>query len=177
MFGRVVLVFLIHKFEIVCVAPLLFNYIENHVTRGKGALHIKCVLSSPSETFIRNIFSFINIVTVMFEIHADTCIQEPIRAFWFTVTRLDSSRSSMKCTAFRNREKKLARLFSVYGYISHCSNVDELMTELGHKLKPEDWQLFIASSKLTPKEDPFFDNGNDLPLIPVSHDYTYKNHM
>lgn len=50
-----------------------------------------------------------------------------------------------KLLPFCNWEKHVPNSFSMNGDIFYCNSVDELMRALGHKSKPENWQLFIDS--------------------------------
>jgi hypothetical protein len=75
-------------------------------------------------------------------------------------------------STFRSRHKDLEKYFRKEGDLVSCINVDGLMTALGLKHNPQDWRLFIDSSKLSLKAV-LLHNGNDLPSIPVA----YAAHM
>ena len=49
-----------------------------------------------------------------------------------------------------------------------CYDVDDLMNVLGIKHDPQEWRLFIDSSKLSLKAA-LLHNGNQHPSIPVEH--------
>jgi len=59
-----------------------------------------------------------------------------------------------------------------------CYDVDSLMTALGIKHDPQEWRIFIDSSKLSLKAV-LLNNGNPHPSIPVQHAVhmkeTYEN--
>ena len=59
-----------------------------------------------------------------------------------------------------------------------CYDVDDLMNALGIKHDPQEWRLFIDSSKLSLKAV-LLHNGNQHPSIPVGHAVhmqdTYEN--
>jgi hypothetical protein len=77
--------------------------------------------------------------------------------------------SSTRVSHIRTRHRKLATFFKVQDSICYCDNVAGLMTELGlTEYKPEDWRLFIDSSKASLKAVLLF-NGNTKPSVPVAH--------
>ena len=45
--------------------------------------------------------------------------------------------------SYRNREKDLAKFFSVEDGIIYCNNVNKLMKAVGHKHIASEWRLFI----------------------------------
>mgnify|MGYP003623728426 FL=1 len=49
-----------------------------------------------------------------------------------------------------------------------CNDVDGLMVAMGMKHVPDEWRLFIDSSKLSLKVV-LLHNGNKLPSIPIGH--------
>ena len=59
-----------------------------------------------------------------------------------------------------------------------CYDVGDLMNSLGIKYDPQEWRLFIDSSKLSLKAV-LLHNGNQHPSIPVGHvvhmNETYEN--
>ncbi|GBN30538.1 hypothetical protein AVEN_174503-1 [Araneus ventricosus] len=51
------------------------------------------------------------------------------------------------------------------GDVIFCNDVDSLFKALGLQHSPQEWRLFLDSSKVTLKAD-LFHNGNKHPLIP-----------
>ena len=52
------------------------------------------------------------------------------------------------------------------GRLVYCTDVDGIMQEFGYSQRPEEWKLFIDSSKLILKA---LLNGNMLPSISVGY--------
>jgi hypothetical protein len=75
-------------------------------------------------------------------------------------------------SVFRDREKNLQVTFTMNGDISYCNSADELLRTLGHEHTPEDWRLFIDSSKLNLKA--VLHNVNDLSSTPVAYAVSMK---
>ena len=83
-----------------------------------------------------------------------------------------------KITSFRSRQTTLAAFFEMKETLCYCSNIDKLLQELGIVHHPEEWRLFIDSSKLSLKAV-LLHNGNIYPSVPVGHAVhmkeTYEN--
>lgn len=81
-------------------------------------------------------------------------------------------------SVYRNRQKPLITFFFKEGDLSACHNISGLMAALKINYKPEQWRLFIDSSKTSLKAV-LLNNGNVLPSIPVGHAVhmkeTYEN--
>ena len=64
------------------------------------------------------------------------------------------------------------------GGLVYCTDVGGIMQEFGYSHRPEEWKLFIDSSKLSPKTV-LLHNKNMLTSIPVGYaahmKETYKN--
>ena len=58
--------------------------------------------------------------------------------------------------------------FRKKGDLVFCYDADDLMNALGIKHDPQEWRLFIDSSKLSLKAV-LLHNGNQHPSIPVGH--------
>jgi hypothetical protein len=71
-------------------------------------------------------------------------------------------------SAFRARQKGLVPFFKMEGSLVTCNDVDGLMGALNINHNPEEWRLFIDSSKLSLKAV-LLHNGNVLPSIPIGH--------
>lgn len=52
--------------------------------------------------------------------------------------------------------------------VCFCADIDGLMNELGYEHVPEEWRLFIDSSKASLKAV-LLHNGNKKPSVPVAH--------
>lgn len=77
-----------------------------------------------------------------------------------------------KVCFYRQRQKELQHLFSMQDDLVYCNDVDSLLDELGQKHNPEEWRLFIDSSKTSLKAV-LLHNGNEHPSIPLA----YAAHM
>lgn len=69
---------------------------------------------------------------------------------------------------FRVRHAKLAGFYESENNVCFCTDVDGLMTELGYEHHPDEWRLFIDSSKSSLKAV-LLHNGNEKPSVPVAH--------
>jgi hypothetical protein len=67
----------------------------------------------------------------------------------------------------------MAQFFKKEGNLVVCNDVDDLMTALNINHKPEEWRLFIDSSKSSLKAV-LLHNGNVLPSIPVDYAVNMK---
>ena len=70
--------------------------------------------------------------------------------------------SGVNVYGFRTRQQSFAQFFSMKGELVYCTDVDGIMLELGNSHKPEEWRLFIDSSKLS-LIAVLLNNGNMLP--------------
>jgi UDP-N-acetylglucosamine transferase subunit ALG13 len=75
---------------------------------------------------------------------------------------------NVKVSAFRSHQKRLAQFFKKAGNLVASNDVDGLMTALNINHKPEEWRLFIDSSKSSLKAV-LLHNGNVLPSIQVGY--------
>lgn len=74
-----------------------------------------------------------------------------------------------KVTFYRTREKDLLNFFSQEDDIVFCQDVRGLLIKMGHsEYLPDDWRLFIDSSKRSLK-CVLLHNGNKLASIPIAH--------
>ena len=80
--------------------------------------------------------------------------------------------SGAKVCSFRTRQQSLAQFFSMKGGLVYCTDIGGIMQEFGYSHRPEQWRLFIDSSKLSLKAV-LLHNKNMLPSIPVG----YAAHM
>jgi len=84
----------------------------------------------------------------------------------------------VRISSFRSRHQQLVPFFRKEDDLVFCYDVDGLMNALGIKYGPQEWRLFIDSSKLSLKAV-LLHNGNPHPSIPVGHAVhmkeTYEN--
>lgn len=73
-----------------------------------------------------------------------------------------------RISVYRNRQKELSQYFSTEENLSFCNNIDHLMLALGYEQKPEEWRLFIDSSKLSLKAV-LLHIGNIYPSVPIGY--------
>ena len=75
---------------------------------------------------------------------------------------------NVRISSFRSRHQQLVPFFRQKGDLVFCYDADGLMNALGIKHDPQEWRLFIDSSKLSLKAV-LLHNGNQHPSIPVGH--------
>ena len=73
-----------------------------------------------------------------------------------------------RISIFRTRQKDFSCYFELQDALCYCSNIESLMNELGVQHCPEEWRLFIDSSKSSLKAV-LLHNGNDYPSGQVGH--------
>lgn len=72
-------------------------------------------------------------------------------------------------TKYRTREESIVPYFSVEKNLVYCNRADELLLRMGlPKYRPEEWRLFIDSSKRSLK-CVLLHNGNQFASIPIGH--------
>ena len=74
---------------------------------------------------------------------------------------------------FRSRHTRLQDYFSVRDNVCYCDNIDGLFEALGSKHAPEEWRLFIDSSKAILKAV-LLNNGYKKPSVPLVHATSLK---
>jgi hypothetical protein len=83
-----------------------------------------------------------------------------------------------RVTASRSRNALLARQFTESGKLTYCHNVSTLFIALGYNMMPDQWRLFIDSSKRSLKAV-LLSNGMNLPSVPIAYSQylneTYDN--
>ncbi|GBM88059.1 hypothetical protein AVEN_14997-1 [Araneus ventricosus] len=83
-----------------------------------------------------------------------------------------------KVCSFRKRQQDFQDFFSRDGDVIFCNDVDSLFKALRLQHKPQEWRLFIDSSKVSLKAV-LLHNGNKHPWIPVGYTVgmkeTYEN--
>ena len=78
-----------------------------------------------------------------------------------------------KVTLYRQRSEPLFNLFSKDGELCHCNNISELISLLDGNYVPNDWKLFIDSSKKSIKAV-LLHIGHILPSLPIAYSTTMK---
>jgi hypothetical protein len=69
---------------------------------------------------------------------------------------------------FRNRQNEFEELFSQENDLIFCIGVCCFLEDLGHQNDPNEWLLFINSSKVLLKAV-LLHNGNKFPSVPPAH--------
>ena len=69
---------------------------------------------------------------------------------------------------YRGRHEEFKDFFSQENGIVFCNDVCSIMDVLGHEFNPDQWRLFIDSSKLSLKVV-LLQNGNKFPSFPLAH--------
>ena len=78
-----------------------------------------------------------------------------------------------KVTVYRRRSELFSNLFSEDGELFYCNDIFELIHTLVGKYDPNDWRLFIDSSKKSIKAV-LLHIGNILPSVPIAYSTTMK---
>ena len=73
-----------------------------------------------------------------------------------------------KVAFYQKRSKDLPSLFSADGQLCYCNNIPGLFESIGANYDPNDWRLFVDSSKESMKAV-LLQNGNVLPSVPVAY--------
>ena len=71
------------------------------------------------------------------------------------------------------RSKRSSNFFSTDGQLGYCNDIPELFESIDINYDPDDWRLFIDSSKESIKAV-LLHNGNILPSVPVAYSTTLK---
>jgi len=69
---------------------------------------------------------------------------------------------------YRGRLEEFKDFFYQEDGVVFCNDVCSVMEVLGHEYNPDQWRLFIDSSKLSLKVV-LFHNGNKVPSVPLAH--------
>lgn len=84
----------------------------------------------------------------------------------------------VRICSYRSRHSVFKDCFSEENGIVFCKDICLVMETLGHQHRPDEWRLFIDSSKVSLKAV-LLHIGNELPSIPVAHaadmKETYEN--
>ena len=82
--------------------------------------------------------------------------------------------SDTKISFYRETDKELRRYFSEENGITLCSDIKNLLIKMGWKqYEPNDWRLFIDSSKRSLKCI-LLHNGNKYAGVPIAHSTKLK---
>jgi hypothetical protein len=58
-------------------------------------------------------------------------------------------KKGVKLSFYRKRQSNIVTYYSMNGDLVYCNNIHELMEEQQIQHTPEEWMLFIASSKVS----------------------------
>ena len=79
-----------------------------------------------------------------------------------------------KISYFRTRHEELFPFFVMNENLVYCTDVNALLERLGiHTYVPEDWRLFVDSSRQCLKCE-LLHNGNQHASVPLAHSTTMK---
>lgn len=81
--------------------------------------------------------------------------------------------SGVKVTCYRDRHTRFAQYYSKKKNVCYCHDVTGLFAEFGVKYDPNEWRLFIDSSKLSLKAV-LLHQGNSNPSVPLAHAVNMK---
>jgi len=73
-----------------------------------------------------------------------------------------------KVTYYRNRDEPFRKYFTTENSTVYCNNIEGLIDELNATYSPNDWRLFLDSSKRSFKAV-LLHNGNKYASLPVAH--------
>jgi hypothetical protein len=89
-------------------------------------------------------------------------------ATWITASAAELPRKGCESVIYRKKQSNIANYYSTNGDLVHCKDVFVLMKELTAQPAPEQWRLFIDSSKFSLKPV-LLHNENKHPSIPLFH--------
>jgi len=69
---------------------------------------------------------------------------------------------------YHGRREEFKDFFSTEDGVVFCKNICSVMKVLGHEYNPDQWHLFIVSSKMCLKLV-LLHNGNRFPSVPLAH--------
>ena len=76
--------------------------------------------------------------------------------------------NDVRISLFRDRQKDLVQFFIIEGDLVYCTDIDGLIVALRITHDPDEWRLYIDSSK-TSLKTVLLHNGNVLPSIIDGH--------
>ena len=77
---------------------------------------------------------------------------------------------------FRGRHEEFMDFFSKEDSVAFCNDIYSAMEVLGHEFSPDQWRLFIESSKVGFKVV-LLHNGNKFPSVPLAHAANMKENV
>jgi len=77
-------------------------------------------------------------------------------------------RQDTKVCFYRGRHEEFKDFFSQEDGVVFCNGVCSVMGVIGHEYNPDQWRLFIDSSKVSLKVV-LRHNGNRFPSVPLAH--------
>ena len=69
---------------------------------------------------------------------------------------------------YRGRHEEFKDFFSLKDGVMFCNDVCSVIEVLGHEYNPDQWRLFIGSSKVSLKVV-LLHNGNRIPSVPLAN--------
>jgi len=84
------------------------------------------------------------------------------------VKGLESSGQDTKVCFYRGCHEEFKDFFSQEDGVVFCNDICSIMEVLGHEFHPDQWRLFIDSSKVRLKVV-LLRNGNKFPSVPLTH--------
>jgi len=69
---------------------------------------------------------------------------------------------------YRGRQEEFKDFFSQEDGVVFCNDVCSVIEVFGHEYNPDQWRLFIVSSKVSVKVVPLY-NGNRFTTVPLVH--------
>jgi hypothetical protein len=69
---------------------------------------------------------------------------------------------------YRGRHEEFKDFFSQEDSVMFCNDMCSFMEVLGHEYNPDQWRLFIVSSKMSLKAV-LLHHGNVFPSVPLAH--------
>ena len=89
---------------------------------------------------------------------------------YFAPVNLGSNllRQDTKVCLYRGRHEEFKDFFSQEDGVVFCNDVCSVMEVLGHEYNPDQWRLFIDSSKVSLKVA-LLHNGNKFSSVPLAH--------
>ena len=85
-------------------------------------------------------------------------------------------RQNTKVCFYRGRHEEFKDFFSQEDGVVFCNDVCSIMEVLGHEFNPNQWRLFIDSSKVCLKVV-IPHNGNKFPSVPLAHAANMKEKL
>jgi hypothetical protein len=79
-----------------------------------------------------------------------------------------------RVSLFRKRNETSSAFYRMQDSLCVCADINGFINEQGIRNNPQEWQLFIDSSKYSLKAG-LLHNGNKKPSVPVAHSVSMTN--